>query len=109
MEKEIGPRIANSFYWNLPFYHFLSFFLSKLIICYLFYVMDVENNNPNSGNGPHEPLKKKRSPYRLLVDDVQGEDSNDSSAIGMNEDKISELGLFKGDVVSIKVVFFIFQ
>ena len=34
--------------------------------------MEVENQNPNPGNDPNMPLKKKRSPNRLLVDDVKG-------------------------------------
>ena len=66
--------------------------------------MEVENKASNPGNDPQKPLKKKRSPYRLLVDDAQGEDQNENSAIGLNPDKIAELGLFKGDVVSIKVL-----
>lgn len=66
--------------------------------------MEVENSNPNLGNGPNQPLKKKRSPNRLLVDDVKGEDQNQNSTIGLNADKIAELNLFKGDVVSIKVI-----
>lgn len=66
--------------------------------------MEVENSNPNPGNGPNQPLKKKRSPNRLLVDDVKGEDQNQNSTIGLNADKIAELNLFKGDVVSIKVI-----
>ena len=66
--------------------------------------MEVENGKPNPDNGPQQPLKKKRSPYRLMVDDAQGEDQNENSTIGLNADKIAELGLFKGDVVSIKVL-----
>ena len=66
--------------------------------------MEVENSNPNPGNGPDQPLKKKRSPNRLLVDDVKGDDQNQNSTIGLNCDKIAELGLFKGDLVSIKVL-----
>ena len=58
--------------------------------------MEVENGKPNPD--------KKRSPYRLMVDDAQGEDQNENSTIGLNADKIAELGLFKGDVVSIKVL-----
>ena len=68
--------------------------------------MEVENNHPNPGNDPNHPLKKKRSPYRLLVDDAVSEDQNDNSTIGLNADKIAELGLFKGDVVSIRVISF---
>ena len=70
--------------------------------------MEVENQNPNPGNDPNMPLKKKRSPNRLLVDDVKGDDQNQNSTIGLNADKIAELGLFKGDVVSIKVIRFYF-
>lgn len=66
--------------------------------------MEVENNHSNPGNDPNPPLKKKRSPYRLLVDDAVSEDQNDNSTIGLNADKIAELGLFKGDVVSIRVI-----
>lgn len=58
----------------------------------------------NSGSDPKLPLQKKRSPNRLMVDDAQGENQNENSTIGMNADKIAELGLFKGDVVSIKVI-----
>ena len=58
----------------------------------------------NTGNNPKLPLQKKRSPNRLMVDDAQGENQNENSTIGMNADKIAELGLFKGDVVSIKVI-----
>lgn len=66
--------------------------------------MEVENSNPNPGNGPNHLLKKKRSPYRLMVDDAKSEDQNENSAIGLNADKITELGLFKGDAVSIRVI-----
>ena len=61
-------------------------------------------NDVNTGNNSNLPPQKKRSPYRLMVDDAQGENQNENSTIGMNADKIAELGLFKGDVVSIKVI-----
>ena len=66
--------------------------------------MELENGNPNPGNDPQPPLQKKRSPYRLMVDDAQVEDHNENSVIRLNPDKIAELGLFRGDAVSIKVI-----
>ena len=64
--------------------------------------MDVEHPNPNPD--AKQLLKKKRSPYRLLVDAASGDDQNENSIIGLNAEKIAELGFFKGDIVSIKVI-----
>ena len=66
--------------------------------------MDVEHPNPNPNPEAKQPLKKKRSPYRLLVDAASGDDQNENSIIGLNAEKIAELGFFKGDIVSIKVI-----
>ena len=66
--------------------------------------MDVEQPNSNPNPVVKQPLKKKRSPYRLLVDAAQNDDQNENSIIGLNADKITELGFFKGDIVSIKVI-----
>lgn len=66
--------------------------------------MDVEQPNSNPNPDVKQPLKKKRSPYRLLVDAAQNDDQNENSIIGLNADKITELGFFKGDIVSIKVI-----
>ena len=70
--------------------------------------MEVENSNPNPGNNPDQPLKKRRSPNRLMVDDVVNDDQNQNSVIFLHPDKIAELNLFKGDVVSIRVTFLVY-
>lgn len=47
-----------------------------------------------------EPVEKKKSPNRLIVDDSLLNDDN--SVIGLSEAKMEELGIFRGDTVLIK-------
>jgi len=47
----------------------------------------------------NEPLKKKRSPNRLLVDEAT---NDDNSVIALSTAKMEELQLFRGDTVLIK-------
>lgn len=43
--------------------------------------------------------EKKRSPNRLVVDDI---DKDDSSVIYLNPEKLTELNIFRGDSVLLK-------
>jgi transitional endoplasmic reticulum ATPase len=52
-----------------------------------------------SGPDPEAINKIKKSPYRLIVDDFA---TNDNSIVFLNEDKMEELGLFRGETVLIK-------
>ena len=54
---------------------------------------DTKGPDPNAINQP------KKAPYRLIVDDAQ---TNDNSVIFLNEDKMEELQLFRGETVIIK-------
>ena len=48
------------------------------------------------------PLIKKRSPYRLVVDEAQTESMDDNSVVAFSQAKMEELQLFRGDTVKIK-------
>jgi len=54
---------------------------------------DKEGPDPNAIN------QVKKAPYRLIVDDAQ---TNDNSVIFLNEDKMEELQMFRGETVLIK-------
>ena len=45
---------------------------------------------------------KKRSPYRLVVDEAQTESMDDNSVVALSQAKMEELQLFRGDTVKIK-------
>ena len=49
-----------------------------------------------------KPLSKKRSPYRLVVDEAQTESMDDNSVVALSQAKMEELKLFRGDTVKIK-------
>ncbi|KAK8814242.1 hypothetical protein WA158_008104 [Blastocystis sp. Blastoise] len=53
-------------------------------------------------NNPEAPAPIKKNPNKLLVVDLPEGDSDYNSIIFLHADKINELGLFKGDVVSIR-------
>ena len=54
---------------------------------------NIAGPDPNSINQP------KKAPYRLIVDDAL---TNDNSIVLLNEDKMEELGLFRGETAIIK-------
>ncbi|MES1910134.1 MAG: hypothetical protein MHM6MM_002788, partial [Cercozoa sp. M6MM] len=54
----------------------------------------------DKGEEPQPVLRKKRSPNRLVVDDVTGD--GDNSCAVLSPAKMEELGLFRGEQVLIK-------
>ena len=92
----------------LLFFFFLNFSTFSSINPFFFIpnITQMTDKDKKMGNNKEDIstaiMKKKKAPFRLIVDEPINEEQQDNSVVALHPDKMEELEFFRGDTILLK-------